>query len=125
MKITQLNHVALHVTDLEASVRFYRDVLGLPVIPRPAFDFSGAWFGVGCGGGRQEIHLICRPAKEAPYNTPRERHFAMRVDDAAAAAERLREAGVPFSGPSRRPDAALQVFLRDPDGHVVELCEVG
>lgn len=125
MKITQLNHVALHVTNLEASVRFYRDVLGLAVIDRPAFDFDGAWFGVGDGADRQEIHLICRPAKEAPFNTPRERHYAFRVDDIEAAASQLRRLGLDYSGPNPRPDGALQIFLRDPDGHLVELCQTG
>lgn len=123
MKITQLNHVAIHCADLDASVRFYRDVLGLPEIPRPAFNFPGAWFAIGPDG--QELHLIARPPRETDsYSIPRERHFAMAVDDAAAAEARLRAAGVEFQPAKPRPDGVLQVFLRDPDGHVVELCQV-
>lgn len=125
MKITQLNHVALHVADLDASVRFYRDVLGLAELPRPAFDFPGAWFAIGPADAGQELHLIARSPKEGgAYSVPRERHWAMRVEDMDAAAETLRRHGVAFQPPKPRPDGALQVFLRDPDGHVVELCEL-
>jgi catechol 2,3-dioxygenase-like lactoylglutathione lyase family enzyme len=119
MKITQLNHVALHVADLERSCRFYRDVLGLEPMPRPAFDFDGAWFRI---GRDQELHLIARaPENDSP---PRERHYALLVDSFAAAEERLRGLGQSFRGPQVRPDGALQLFLRDPDGHVVELCSL-
>ncbi|MFW6060853.1 MAG: VOC family protein [Phycisphaeraceae bacterium] len=126
MEIDQLNHVALHVHDLERSVRFYRDVLRLPEIHRPAFNFPGAWFRIGSGSGadRQELHLIGReqPKEGGAYSVPRERHFAMKVVDMQAAAAHLREQGVEFTGPNPRPDGAQQIFLRDPDGHVVELC---
>lgn len=121
MHIDQLNHVALHVHDLAASVRFYREVLGLREIPRPAFGFDGAWFGIGAD---QELHLIARPAKEEPYTVPRERHFAFRVADIEAAAAHLRQRGVDFQPPKPRPDGAMQIFLRDPDGHVIELCQL-
>ena len=57
MKILELNHVAIHVADVERSSAFYRDVLRLEMIPRPAFDFPGAWFRLGAA---QELHLIGR-----------------------------------------------------------------
>ncbi|MEX0654117.1 MAG: VOC family protein [Phycisphaeraceae bacterium] len=122
MKITQLNHVAVHVVNLAASERFYGEVLGLAQMDRPAFNFAGAWFRIGVD---QELHLIARqPKDDEPYTIPTERHFALMVDDADAAAARLRERGVDFRGPNLRPDRAKQIFLRDPDGHVVELCSV-
>jgi hypothetical protein len=40
-----LHHVTLPVTDPERSRRFYREIVGLREIPRPAFPFPGAWFG--------------------------------------------------------------------------------
>src|SRR5229473_4412142 len=85
---------------------------------RPAFDFPGAWFRI---GRDQELHLIGRaPETRSP---PRERHFAFRVRSMEAAEGRLRALRVDFSGPKERPDGALQIFLRDPDGHVIELCQ--
>jgi len=118
MNIRQLNHVAIHVSDLERSRRFYGEVLGLEPMERPAFDFPGAWFRV---GPDQEVHLIGRPP--ATGLPPHERHFAFRVDSIRAAKARLVELGVDHRGPKDRPDGALQIFLRDPDGHEVELFE--
>jgi lactoylglutathione lyase len=117
MNITQLNHVAINVVDVDRSVRFYREVLRLSLMDRPAFKFPGAWFRV---GRDQELHLICRSA--AAESIPRERHYALMVDDIDAWAEHLRQRGIEYTGPKPRPDGAHQVFLSDPDGHVIELC---
>ncbi|MBS0631308.1 MAG: VOC family protein [Verrucomicrobia bacterium] len=114
--ILELNHVALDVSDVAASVRFYRDGLGLPELPRPDFGFPGAWLRIGV---RQELHLIgdrARPVGE------RAGHFAMQVADIDAAAARLRGKGIAFRGPKARPDGAIQIFTADPDGNVIELC---
>ena len=117
MKVTQLNHVAVDVTDLAVSDAFYCDVLGLKKIDRPAFNFPGSWFRLGID---QELHLLARPTSErAPA---RDRHWAMMVDDINAFAKHLREQQIEFTGPKPRPDGAHQIFLRDPDGHVIELC---
>ncbi len=43
----ELNHVALHVADVEKSCEFYRDTLKLEPDERPAFDIPGAWFWLG------------------------------------------------------------------------------
>ena len=58
MKVLELNHVAIHVADVERSAAFYREVLRLEPLPRPAFDYPGAWFRL---GARQELHLLGRP----------------------------------------------------------------
>jgi len=47
IQIDTLHHVAISVTDLPRAKRFYGEVLGLPEIPRPPFDFPGAWFQLG------------------------------------------------------------------------------
>jgi len=116
IKIHELNHVALHVRDLEASIRFYGEVLGLPQIPRPAFNFPGAWFAL----GGQELHLIADPELEPAKR--RHHHFALLVDDAYAARAELATKGVTgLEGPSPRPDGPLQLFFHDPDGYRIEL----
>lgn len=115
--IRELNHVALDVSDVAASVRFYRDVLGLPELPRPDFGFPGAWFRVGV---TQELHLIGHRDRAVGQ---RAGHFALLVSDIDGAAARLRAAGTEFRGPKPRPDGVKQIFLPDPDGNMIELCE--
>jgi lactoylglutathione lyase len=116
MQITELNHVALFVTSVEVSARFYAETIGLPVLHRPAFDFPGAWFRI---GSNQELHLI-GGRLAAPINEgSRAGHFAMRVDDIGEAAKLLKGKGVKFRS-ARRPDGAQQIFFEDPDGHQLE-----
>ena len=60
--IFELNHVAIHVADVERSCHFYANILRLEALPRPGFDFPGAWFRL---GPLQELHIIGR--REEPF----------------------------------------------------------
>ena len=116
IRIHELNHVALHVSDLDESMRFYGEVIGLPLLPRPDFNFRGAWFAF----GSQELHLIEQtdlPSEARPHH-----HFALLVDDTYAAKAELAAKGVTwFKGPGPRPDGAIQLFFTDPDGYLIEM----
>ncbi len=123
------DHFTIVVNDLEASRRFYIDLLGLNEVDRPAFDFDGAWFRV----GDSLVHLILAndlsgrpgPGNQQVKKASRGLHFAFRVPDASHAATLLKEAGVVIvDGPKQRPDGATQVFARDPDGWLIEICSV-
>ncbi|MEZ6131348.1 MAG: VOC family protein [Planctomycetaceae bacterium] len=127
IKVRHIDHVTLIVKSVEASRRFYVDLLGMDEVARPAFDFAGAWF----QAGATLIHLIQEHDRSGPAGYPdavlkrssRNHHFAFEVDDARAAAETLKSAGIELVDDAKvRPDGAIQVFLTDPDGHVVELC---
>lgn len=111
--------MAVHVADVEASIAFYRDVLGLAQLPRPAFDFPGAWFGV---GQTQEIHLIGNRTLPV-HSHSRGTHFALQTADIKAVVAELAAKNVIFTGPKQRPDGVWQVFVQDPDGHYIELFE--
>ncbi|MBL8814319.1 MAG: VOC family protein [Planctomycetaceae bacterium] len=126
VKVRHIDHVTLVVRDVEASRRFYVGLLGMEEVARPAFSFGGAWF----RAGSTLIHLIEQHDLSGPAGYPvevlvrssRNHHFAFEVDDAYEAARRLKEMGVPLlDDAKRRPDGAIQVFLTDPDHHVVEL----
>ena len=117
MKIFELNHVAIHVADVERSCRFYREVLKLEPMTRPAFTFPGAWFRL---GPEQELHIIGERT-EPVFGHNRGNHYALRTDDLDAWLKRFQGAGLEVVGPRRRPDGATQIFVRDPDGHVIEL----
>lgn len=129
-----LHHVSLPVTNVERSRTFYRDVLGLREIPRPQFDFPGAWFTLGNTG--QQLHLIGTGSGAAPgtYRSQtsvdsRDIHFAIRVSSYAAALRGLRKLGY-----SKNADWSLQmkvsptatagfpqIYILDPDRHVIEI----
>lgn len=130
IRVRTLDHVTIVVKDLEATRRFYVDGLGMQEVPRPGFDFRGKWF----QAGPTQIHLIEEYERSGPAGllkpphlaSSRTHHFAFSVPDGHAAAERARELGLKIvDGPKQRPDGAVQVFLEDPDGHVVELCSAG
>jgi len=117
MTIRELNHVAIYVTDVKRSSEFYRGALRLEPIPRPAFTFPGVWFRLGTN---QELHLIAQHG--APFFQSHDKnHFALRVDDLEEWERHLKSVGAPFAPKKQRPDGAWQIFLRDPDGHVIEL----
>jgi glyoxylase I family protein len=127
-----LHHVAVNVTDLERSKRFYREVLGLEEIARPPFSFPGAWFQV--GGPGHHVHLIVHEAATTRGRKgidTRDIHFALRVRSYREALESLRAKGY-------REDAAAddllrmivspratagfpQIYVMDPDRNVIEI----
>jgi catechol 2,3-dioxygenase-like lactoylglutathione lyase family enzyme len=117
MTIQELNHVAVHVADVDKSAAFYKAVLRLELMPRPAFTFPGAWFRLGTN---QELHLIGDRGTPV-FSSNRGNHFALMVDDIDAWAAHLQNVGANFAPKQRRPDGAWQIFLRDPDAHVIEL----
>ncbi|MEM6474226.1 MAG: VOC family protein, partial [Planctomycetota bacterium] len=99
MRVLQLDHVAIHVADVEKSSGFYRDVLGLPGLPRPDFDFPGAWFGL---GEYQELHLIGDRDKPV-HSNHRGTHFALEVTDLGAWETRIADSGVEYLPRRTRP----------------------
>ena len=127
LRVRSIDHATFVVKDLGCSRRFYVDVLGMDEVPRPAFSFDGLWF----QAGATQIHLILEYAGSSPAGNllpedqrhSRTQHLAFLVDDAAATVRWLRQQGVNvLSEAKRRPDGYMQVFVTDPDGHVIELC---
>lgn len=119
MRIAELDHVALHVKDLEASCKFYREVLRLDPLPRPAFNFPGAWFRL---GERHELHLIGE--RTIPVVSHRQgNHFAVRAENLDEWEQHFKRIGFTPLVRKLRPDGAGQIFLEDPDGHIIELSE--
>jgi glyoxylase I family protein len=130
MKIELLHHVAVPVSNLERSVTFYRDILGLEQIARPNFPFPGAWFRL---TEAQELHLIVHtnPTYRLGKTVDdRDIHFAARVESYGKVLEFLRARGY-------REDAAddlmkihtnphsitgyPQLYIMDPDRHMIEI----
>ena len=122
VEITSLHHVAVCVTEIGRSKKFYGHVLGLTEVPRPAFPYEGAWYQLADG---RQVHLIVHEAPRTLRGTTeidlRDGHFAFAVADYDRTVERLRELSVECV---LRPDNVTpwkQIYVTDPDGNVIEL----
>ncbi|MGB3544220.1 VOC family protein [Rubrivirga sp.] len=121
----ELDHTALHVADLGASVEFYTSVFGIPEKPAPGDPTVIRWLDL----GDAELHLINFDGEVPPTN--KAIHFAFRVTDLDAVVARVEELGVPYSDwpgeastISLRPDGIRQIYVQDPDGHWIEVNDV-
>jgi catechol 2,3-dioxygenase len=123
MRITELGHVALFVRDLDASVAFYRDLLGLRETGRGK---GGRIAFLSAGAHHHDVSLeVARTTGAIPSKgAPGLYHIAFRVGRAredldAARAECVARGLVPFG---EQADGRAPCFcVRDPDGHEVEL----
>lgn len=120
LRVRELGHVSLFVRDLDATRRFYRDVLGLTET------------GTGKNGrivffsaGRHHHDVSCEIARAdgpgpQPKGVPGLYHIAFAVDDVAAARRWVESHGLSPFGEYERG-----FCVRDPDGHEIELyCDV-
>jgi lactoylglutathione lyase len=123
MAMDRLGYVILFVADLERSVAFYRDVVGLPFRLQGdgyvEFATQGAKFGL---YDRNRLGELTGQGPEPPDRPGGE--VVLLVEDVDAEAARLRAAGAAIlSGPVDRAWGHRTVHVLDPDGFVVELAE--
>jgi catechol 2,3-dioxygenase len=120
MHFRGINHVVLKVRDLTASDHFYREVLGLERVG----ERSGMLFYT-AGGHHHDLALVelGAHAMSPPDDQTGLFHFCLDVPGEAALGElyrRCKSAGVPILG-SVDHTIMRAFYVRDPDGHVVEL----
>jgi catechol 2,3-dioxygenase-like lactoylglutathione lyase family enzyme len=117
MRATGFTHVSVHAHDLDESTRFYRELFNMEDIPAPDFPFPVHWLRV----GDLQLHLF-----QSEDAAPQGHHFGIDVDDFEAAYEKARELDARekegyFSYLYELPDRAVQMYLRDPAGNMVEV----
>jgi catechol 2,3-dioxygenase len=125
MEIRELGHIVLQVTDLDRSIRFYRDTLGLPLVsqgkPR---DRRIVFFSL--GAKHHDLALIeLAPGAQAQDQTRAGvMHIAFKIGDdielLKEAKERMVAAGVPVVRTTEHM-TTYSLYLSDPDGITVEL----
>ena len=118
--ITGLAHICFTVSNLEESIEFYKDKLGLS----PVFDFrndkdemTGIYLHI---GGRSFIELF-KSNPEKPDQKQSYKHFCLEVDDIQSTADNLRKNGVEVTEVKMGSDHSWQAWLADPDGNRIEL----
>ncbi|MEL7223441.1 MAG: VOC family protein [Cyanobacteria bacterium P01_D01_bin.36] len=112
-------HVALQVSDLEKSDAFYADVIGLNKVDRQ-LSFPGSWYQI----GDFQLHLIVsewakNPEREDKWG--RHPHLTFAINNLASVKQSLTEQSIRFQMSS---SGRAALFVKDPDGNVVELLEV-
>ncbi len=130
MRITGLHHVTLISGDLERTTTFYRDVLGLALWREGANDDDpGArhfWFAADTGGAPGSLISFLEYPQMDPgtQGTGATHHIALAVGSAAevtAWRDWLRSHDVPTTEVFGRGGLS-SLYLRDPDGHILEIC---
>jgi len=122
-------HTMVRVTDIDASLRFYRDALGLDLLSERKSE-AGRFtliFLAAPGDRSAQVELTYNwPAADGtaePYTGGRNfGHLAYAVDDIYAACQRLVDHGVLISRP---PRDGRMAFVRSPDGISIELLQAG
>jgi lactoylglutathione lyase len=117
-------HTMVRVTDLDASLRFYRDALGLVEVRRNEYP-EGRYtlvFLAAPGDESAQVELTFNWDPEAYTGGRNFGHLAYAVDDIYAACARLREHGVTINRP---PRDGRMAFVRSPDQISIELLQRG
>jgi glyoxylase I family protein len=121
MTVTTLHHVAVCVTDLARSKRFYAGVLGLVEIERPTLSVEGAWYGLANG----QLHLIVHPPTRTLRGTTdidvADGHLALRISNYDEALAHLQTHGIKVLDRPHNATPWKQIYFTDPDGNVIEL----
>jgi catechol 2,3-dioxygenase-like lactoylglutathione lyase family enzyme len=117
IKATSFTHTSVHAHDLDESVRFYKELFGMEEIPAPDFPFPVRWLRL----GDLQLHLF-----QSEDLAPKGHHFGVDVDDFEATYVKVgkmdvREKEGYFSYLYEIPDGAVQMYLRDPAGNMVEV----
>ncbi len=118
----RVDHVSFAVRDLARSLRFYHDVLGLELAPRPDLGIPGAWL----TAGDAQVHLIQIPdgfdaGAPPPALNPAASHAAFGIDDYGKALATLRAQDLEVL---EFGEASGQMWVKDPDGNIIELISI-
>jgi len=130
MPLTDLDHYFVRANDLERSRRFYCEVLGFEVMPRPDLPFAGYWLGV---DGKIQVHMGQHgiPNSELYYlgtnpssardNSGVVDHIAFLASGPESFVRRFDATGLPVRKRYLAEIQLFQMFVKDPDGLTIEL----
>ncbi len=122
--IKKLLHTRYRVTDLEKTVAFYKEVLGLKETSRHASGRGSQLVFFKAPGSDEEIE-ICKYDGSGPVNVGSDiTHLAFEVDDMEAFAKHSAAKGYPLSdGPHESGSGSVIAFIDAPEGYEVELIQ--
>ena len=121
-------HTMLRVGNLERSIEFYTQVLGMTLIRRsenPEYKYSLAFVGYGSNPDHAELELTYNHGVDKYEMGTAYGHIALGVPDAYAACDKIKAAGGQVTreaGPVKGGSTVI-AFVTDPDGYKIELIE--
>lgn len=126
MLFGQLFHIALRTGDLDATVRFYTEVLGMVVAPRPPIGFPGAWLKPAQPDSEPTIHVYAGDAARDADGTLRQGtgaidHVSIVCQGYADFKARFERFGLPYRENLVPATPLWQLFVHDPNGVQLEL----
>src|SRR5205814_383934 len=122
--VKKLLHTRYRVTDLEKTVAFYKDVLGLEEVRRHTSGRGSQLVFLKAAGSEEEIEL-CKFDQSGPVVVgPDLTHLAFEVEDMEKFAREAAAKGYPLSdGPHRTERGDAIAFIDAPEGYEIELIE--
>jgi lactoylglutathione lyase len=124
--VKKLLHTRMRVNDLEKSIRFYEEILGLKVGRRHTSPRGAQLAFIRTPNSDEEIELCQLPDSPPVVVQPDLMHLAFEVDDIAAFAGEIAKKGLKLSdGPTRTGSGSIIAFIDAPEGYEVELIQRG
>lgn len=119
----RIDHIALLVRDLDESIRFLTETLGLTEMPNPMGGTTIRWIEIGDG---RRFHV--QAGDTSRVHVEKQTHFALTASDLDAVIARFRTQGIAFAdmkgtpnAVNTRPDGMRAIFLQDPNGYWFEI----
>ncbi|MFO1476268.1 MAG: VOC family protein [Verrucomicrobiota bacterium] len=124
MKARKLLHTRYRVNDLERTVAFYRDVLGLAEVRRHKSPRGSELVFLKAPESEELIELCCFPAAGPVQVQADLTHLAFEVDNLAQFEQHLARLGLKFSdGPTTTSTGTVFAFIDAPEGYEIELIQ--
>jgi lactoylglutathione lyase len=125
-KVKKLLHTRYRVNDLERTVKFYREVLGLEELRRHKSPRGSELVFLKAQGSEELIELCCFPAGGPVQVQPDLTHLAFEVDSLEEFGQHLARLGLNYSdGPHASAGGGAIAFLDAPEGYEIELIQMG
>jgi lactoylglutathione lyase len=125
-KVTKLLHTRYRVNDLERTVKFYREVLGLEETRRHKSPRGSELVFLRTPGSEEEIEITYFPGSGPVQVQPDLTHLAFAVDSIEEFAKHLAKLGLKYSdGPTTSSSGTTFAFVDAPEGYEIELIQKG
>ena len=124
MRVTKFLHTRMRVSDMDETLRFYREVLGLDVVEQKVSP-RGSHLAFLAVPNSEELIELCSFPTSGPVTVQEDLvHLAFEVEDLDETVRELQAKGVPITdGPTQSSSGSRFIFIDAPDGYEIELIQ--